>query len=141
MYIQQTLVPTLREYDLTLDEAKKPLDSALSRPNSNQTKKYFNLHGKKVLQFSRTYLSKRKVVSQKKLKISHDKVPVKALNGYTFEVNGYSSKPIRMQCFLRFLKMKKILVAHWLRAYIHSSQKCIHLGILTVITCIGSKMS
>ena len=55
-------------------------------------------------------------------------VPVKALNGYTFEVNRYSSRPTRMQYFLWFLKIKKILAAHWLRACIRSSQKCTHLG-------------
>ena len=27
-------------------------------------------------------------------------VPVKALNGYTFKVNRYSSRPMRMQYFL-----------------------------------------
>ena len=62
-------------------------------------------------------------------------VPVKSPNGYTFEVNGYSSKPMRMQYFLWFLKIRKILAAHWLRACIHSSQKCIHLGTLTVLLC------
>ena len=63
-------------------------------------------------------------------------VPLKSPNGYTFEVNGYSSKPMRMKYFLWFLKMRKILTAHWLRACIHSSQKCIHLGPLTVFEII-----
>ena len=36
------------------------------------------------------------------------------------------------QDFPYFQKSKKILHSHWLRACIHSSQKCIHLGTLTV---------
>ena len=56
-------------------------------------------------------------------------VPLKTLNGYTFEVNRYSSRPMRMQYFLWFWKIKNILAAHWLRAGTHSSQNCIQLGL------------
>lgn len=39
----------------------------------------------------------------------------KALNGYTFEVNGYTgSKPMSSQDFPYFQKSKKILHSHWL---------------------------
>ena len=55
-------------------------------------------------------------------------LPSKSPNGYTFKMNGYSSKPMRQQYFLWFEKIRKIMAAHWLGACIHSSQKCIHLG-------------
>ena len=51
--------------------------------------------------------SKNKLIS-----FLNSNLPVKALNGYTIEVNGYSCKPMRMQYFLEnaiFLKIKKIL--------------------------------
>ena len=72
---------------------------------------------------------------------SYQAVPVKSLNGYTFEVNGYSSKPMRMQYFLLFLKIRKNLAADWLKACIHSSQKCIHLGTLNGIYFVPSEGS
>ena len=60
-------------------------------------------------------------------------VPVEAPNGFTFEVNGYSIKQMKMQYFLQFLKRSKILASHWLRACNHSSKKCIHFRPLTVL--------
>ena len=48
------------------------------------------------------------------------RIVVKFPNGYAFELNGYSSKPIRMKYFLSFLKIRKILAVRWLRASIHS---------------------
>ena len=62
-------------------------------------------------------------------------VPVKVKNGYTSEVNGNSSNPMRRQYFFSFLKIRKILAVNWLKACIIQPQKCIHLGTLTLTKC------
>ena len=73
-------------------------------------------------------LPKKCILAKKILK---NTPPLKAPNAYTFEVNRYSSEPMRMNYFLWFLKIRKIMAAHWLGACFLSSQKWILLGLLT----------